>query len=132
MRRFQHDAKENRRIRQLHLRRLLHCPTAHQQQSSQATRIQLPDFREIKHQHPDTIELLDPAPELVERCPAHHASRAVHDCHVLQAFDLKLEFHISVHTNLPWKKFRARLSFNWTREEGKSNQRNPPSWASDL
>jgi len=47
------------------------------------------------------IEPLDPAPELVERRSAHHAPRAVHDRYILQAFDLKSEFHVSVHTNLP-------------------------------
>jgi hypothetical protein len=72
--------------------------------------IQMVDFRNIKHQHADTLELLDPAPELVERCSAHHASRAVHDRRILQAFDLKFEFHMSIHTNLLRKKFRDRLS----------------------
>jgi hypothetical protein len=81
------------------------------------------DFGNIKHQHADTFELLDPAPELVERCPAHHASRAVHDRYVLQAFDLKFEFHMSIHTHLLWKKFPISLVLHWTQEKWKSNQR---------
>jgi hypothetical protein len=31
-----------------------------------------------------------------------------------------------IHTNLLWKKFRARLSLNWTREKGKRNQTKNP------
>jgi hypothetical protein len=31
-----------------------------------------------------------------------------------------------IHTNLLWKKFRARLSVNWTREKGKRNQTKNP------
>jgi hypothetical protein len=66
--------------------------------------------------------LLDPAPKLVERRPAHHASGAVHDRDILQAFDLKFQFHMSVHTSLLWKKFHTLFSLNWTRKRGKSNQ----------
>ena len=33
--------------------------------------------------------------------PPNHASGAVHDRHILQAFDLKSEFHLCIHTNLP-------------------------------
>jgi hypothetical protein len=76
----------------------------------------------IQHQHADTSELLDPAPELIERRSAHHAARAVHDRYILQAFDLKFEFHIAIHTNLLWIKFPDRLSLNWTLGIGKSNQ----------
>src|SRR5580658_84691 len=119
---LEEPTEENRRVHQLQLRRLLHGPTAHQEQGSQATCIELIDVGNVKHQHADTLNLLDPAPELVESRSAHHASRAVHDRYILQAFDLKLEFHISLHTNLLWKKFRDLVSLNWTWKGGKSHQ----------
>src|ERR1700692_4808973 len=125
--RLQQAAEEDWRVHQFHPHRVPHRPTAHEQQGSQTTGIQMIDFRNIKHQHADTLELLDPAPELVERYSAHHASRAVHDRHILQAFDLKFEFHMSIHTNLLRKKFRNLSSLDWTRQEGKSNQRKA-SW----
>ena len=112
MRGFQHSAEENRRIHQLQLGRVLRGPTADQEQGSQATGIELVDFGNIKYQHADTLELLDPAPEFVERGSADHASGAVHDRYVMQAIDLKFEFHMSVHTNLLWKKFRNLVSSN--------------------
>jgi hypothetical protein len=80
------------------------------------------DFRNVQHQHADTLELLDPAPELVKSHSPHHASGAVHDRYILQAFDLILEFHMSIHTNLLREKFLNMLSLNWTRKEGKSKQ----------
>jgi hypothetical protein len=52
------------------------------------------------------LELFDPAPEFVECGSAHHASRAAYDGYIVQAFDLVLKFHTSIHTNQPWKKFR--------------------------
>src|SRR6266853_4678391 len=132
MRRLQQITEENRRVHQLHPHRVPHRPTAHEQQRSQATGIQMVDFRNIEHQHADTLELLDPAPELVERYSAHHASGAVHDRHILQAFDLKFEFHMSIHTNLLRKKFRDLSSLNWTRGKGKSHHRKTSWRASNL
>src|ERR1017187_3858008 len=126
MRRLQNFAEEMRRVHQFHLPTITHRPPTHQQQGSQTSCIQLLDFGNIKDQHADAFQLLDPAPELVERCSTHHASRAVHDRYVLQAFDLKIEFHMFVHTNLPWKKFRDRLSLNWTSDKRKSNPRKAP------
>src|ERR1700692_1650257 len=120
--RLQQAAEEDWRVHQFHPHRVPHRPTAHEQQGSQTTGIQMIDFRNIKHQHADTLELLDPAPELVERYSAHHASGAVHDRHILQAFDLKFEFHMSIHTNLLRKKFRDRSSLNWTCEKRKGYQ----------
>src|ERR1019366_6217682 len=127
MRGIQQSAKESRRVHQLQPCRFLHRPAAHQQQGSQAARIQLLDFGNIEHQYADTFELLAPAPELVKRCPAHHASRAVYDRHILQAFDLKLEVHMSIDTDHASKKFRDLLSLNWTWGKGKSHQRKS-SW----
>src|ERR1700692_1199590 len=127
MRRLQQAAEEDWRVDELHPHRAPHRPTANEERRSQATGIEMVDFRNIKHQHADTLELLDPAPELVERYSAHHASGAVHDRHILQAFDLKFEFHMSIHTNLLRKKFRNLSSLNWTRQEGKRNHRKT-SW----
>src|ERR1700681_4066893 len=127
MRRLQQAAEVDWRVHQLHPHRVPHRPTAHQQQGSQATRIQMVDFRNIKHQHGNTLKLLDPALELVGPYSPHNVSRGVYDRHILQAFDLKFEFHMSIHTNLLRKKFRDRLSFNWTRGEEKSHQRKT-SW----
>jgi hypothetical protein len=126
MRRAQNFAEEMRRVHQFHLHTITHRPPTHQQQGSQTSGIQLLDFGNIKHQHTDTFQLLDPSPELVERCPTHHTPGAVYDRYVLQAFDLKFKFHMSVHTNLPWKKFPDRLSLNWTSEKRKSNPRKAP------
>ena len=62
MRRLEHPAEEQRRIHQLQLRVLLHSPTAHQQQRSQSSGIELPDFRNVEHQHSQAFRSLDPAP----------------------------------------------------------------------
>src|SRR6266852_1640420 len=70
MRGFEHLAEKNRWVHYLHLRRVPRRPTAHPQQGSQAARIQMVNFRNIQHQNADRFELLDPAPELVERRPA--------------------------------------------------------------
>ena len=107
MRRLQYSAEEDRRVHQLDRRRPLRRPTAHLQQGSQTTCVEMVDFGNVQDEQTDTFELLDPAPECVERGPTHHASRAVHNRYVLQAFDFKFEFHMLIHTNLLWKKFRA-------------------------
>src|SRR5271166_2318331 len=103
---FKQPTEKYRWIHQLHPGRPLHGPTSHEQKGSQATRIQLIDFRNIEHEYADAFQLLDLAPELVQRCPADHAPRTVHDRHILQGFDMILEFHMSSHTHLLWKKFR--------------------------
>src|ERR1700721_2168834 len=114
MRRLEQSAKESRGVHQLQPGRFLYGPAAHQQQRPQATGIQVINIRNIQHQHADMIELFDPAPELVERGSAHHASGTVHNRYILQAFDLKFEFHMSIHTNLLWKKFHDPVSLYWT------------------
>lgn len=107
--RLEQAAEERRRVHQLQLRRSLHRPTAYQEQGSQTTGVELLDFGNIEDEHTDSAHLLNPAPQLVERTSSYHASRAVHDRYILQAFDLKFEFHMSVHTNLPGKRFPDSL-----------------------
>jgi len=110
VRRIKNAPEKYRRIHELQPRRILRCPAADQQQRPQTTRIQVVHFRKIKHQHAQTIELLNPAPKCVEGGSAHQASRAAYDGHILQAFDLILKFHTLHHTNQPWKKFHNLLS----------------------
>ena len=105
MRRLENLSEKDRRIHELQSRRILHCPATDEQQRSQTTRIQVVDFRKINYQDAQTIELLDLAPECIEGASAHQAPRAAYDGHILQAFDLILEFHTFNHTNQPWKKF---------------------------
>src|SRR5580698_9537919 len=114
MRRVQNPVEEHWRIHQLHLCRFLHRPATHQQQRSQSASVELLDLRNVEYQHADALQLLDLAPELVERSTPHHATRKIHDRYVLQALDLELEFHMSIHTNQPGKKFLNLPSLNWT------------------
>jgi hypothetical protein len=64
------------------------------------------NLRKIEHQHTETVELLDPAPESIQCGSADHAPRASDHGHILYAFDLVLKFHTFVHTHQPSKKFR--------------------------
>ncbi len=58
MRRFEHTTKENRRIHQLHSRAIARSPTSEQEQSSQATSIEMINIGNIEHEHADTLVLL--------------------------------------------------------------------------
>lgn len=107
MRCVEHLAKKDRRIHELQARRILQCPATHQQKRSQSASIQLLNVGKIEHKHTETLELFDPAPELIEGNSAHHAPGAAYDGYILQAFDLELKIHTSIHTNQPWKKFRG-------------------------
>jgi hypothetical protein len=66
------------------------------------------NVRKIQHKHTETLELFNPAAKSVECGSAHHASRAAYNGYIVQAFDLVLKFHTSIHTHQPWKKFRDR------------------------
>jgi hypothetical protein len=120
--RIQNAAEECRRIHQLNLCRVLHRPPAQHEQGSYTPSIQLRNFRNIQHQHTDATELFYPASQVVECDSSHHAAGTAHDRHTLQEFDLKLEFHMSIHTILLWKKFPDWLSLYLTTQEPKSHQ----------
>jgi len=105
---FEHLAEKDGRIHELQARGILGCPSANEQQYSETASIQLLDVGKIKHEHAETLELFDSAPELVEGGSADHASSAAYDGYIVQTFDLVLKFHTSIHTDLPGKKFPDR------------------------
>ena len=70
---IEYPAEEHRRIYKFQFGIFLHCPTAHPQQSAQSGGIELLDFRNIQHENAYAFQLLNPATQLVERGPTHHA-----------------------------------------------------------
>lgn len=117
--RVEQAAAEFWRVNQLQLYGTLHCPAAHEHQRSQASGVDLLNLGEIEYEHAETVELLNPAPELVERGSTDHAPGTLHDGHIFYAFDLVLKFHTFIHTHQPLEKF-PNCGLLYRRENGKN------------